>query len=380
MTTDDSVPRPASELPPSAEAGLFRTALVGPGHTLQDAFESLERAPLVERLTRHPHRHIVGGRIALSAEEGEGYWDFTRIRDELYVIVQDYAYKDPRVERMGGDGTIQFNFRLSGDLSLGVTRQEPLRLIRPALFLWTQPPGMMVNEWTAPKAHERAVSISVTSEFLADQILGSSVNAPEALRSFIEAQGRALSFLQVPLSARMFELATNLVQNPHTGPVSLVYVEALALELLCEAVRGFQSVSDAPDERYDERDLRCLHAARALLMKQLSPPPTMRQVARTAGMSETTLKRGFKAVFGETLFDFSLRCRMQHALMLLREQRLPVARVAEEVGYQYPTSFTTAFQHYFGMRPKDVRPLKTGNASKNALDRGLRVQESRSAR
>jgi len=29
-------------------------------------------------------------------------------------------------------------------------------------------------------------------------------------------------------------------------------------------------------------------------------------------MNETALKRGFKAVFGETLFDFSVRCRMQH--------------------------------------------------------------------
>jgi AraC-like DNA-binding protein len=48
-------------------------------------------------------------------------------------------------------------------------------------------------------------------------------------------------------------------------------------------------------------------------MKQLAPAPTIPQVARAVGVSETTLKRGFKAVFGETPFDFSVRCRMQHA-------------------------------------------------------------------
>ena len=64
---------------------------------------------------------------------------------------------------------------------------------------------------------------------------------------------------------------------------------------------------------------------------------------------------GFKAVFGETIFDFSLRCRMQHALQLLRDERTQVARVAEAVGYRHQTSFATAFRRHFGLRPKDVR-------------------------
>jgi AraC-like DNA-binding protein len=93
-------------------------------------------------------------------------------------------------------------------------------------------------------------------------------------------------------------------------------------------------------------------------MRQLSPAPTIRQVSRTAGMNETALKHGFKSVFGETVFEFSMRCRMQHALMLLRERGMPVARIAESVGYSHQTSFATAFRRHFGVRPRDVRPAK----------------------
>lgn len=75
-------------------------------------------------------------------------------------------------------------------------------------------------------------------------------------------------------------------------------------------------------------------------------------------MNETTLKKGFKAIFGETPFDFSVRCRMQQALVLLREESMSVARVAEAVGYRHQTSFATAFLRHFGMRPKDVRQSK----------------------
>ena len=90
-------------------------------------------------------------------------------------------------------------------------------------------------------------------------------------------------------------------------------------------------------------------------MTQLAPAPTIRQVARVAGMNETTLKRGFKAVYGETVSDFSVRCRMQHALTLLRDQQVSVKRVAAACGYRHQTSFATAFGQHFGLRPSDLR-------------------------
>jgi hypothetical protein len=66
-------------------------------------------------------------------------------------------------------------------------------------------------------------------------------------------------------------------------------------------------------------------------------------------LNETTLKRGFRVIFGETVFEFSLRCRVQHALALalIRDQRQPVARMAEAVGYSHQTSFATAFRRHF---------------------------------
>jgi AraC-like DNA-binding protein len=76
-------------------------------------------------------------------------------------------------------------------------------------------------------------------------------------------------------------------------------------------------------------------------------------------MAETALTRGFRAVYGETIFDFSHRCRMQHALILLRDQHWSVDKVSDAVGYRHSTSFATAFRRHFGMRPIDVRHAKS---------------------
>jgi AraC-like DNA-binding protein len=354
-TRDAPKPAEAAEL---QGRGLFRTVLAGPGHTLEDAFDNLERNPLVQHITRHATRSLLGARVALAPSEGEGYWDFTRIRDEVYVIVQNYSFKDPRVELMGGDGLLQFNFRLSGDTTLGVVRKQPLRLTRPSLFIWNQPRGTEVSEWIAPSAHERAVSISVRPNFLIEHLLTSRADVPEQLKSFVDARQPQANYLQLPLTAHMFNLASQMVNHRHTGALALVYVEAMALQLLCEAMLSFSGLPLVPDEQYTERELRCLNAARDLLMRQFSPPPTIRQVARAAGMNETTLKRSFKSVFGETVADFGVRCRMQYAVTLLRDKRLPAARVAETVGYRHQTSFATAFRRHIGVRPRDVMPGK----------------------
>ena len=94
-------------------------------------------------------------------------------------------------------------------------------------------------------------------------------------------------------------------------------------------------------------------------MRELAPAPTIDKLARSVGMSKSTLTKGFKAVFGETMSDFSLRCRMRHALTLMRDQGWSIVKAAEAVGYAHATSFTTAFRRHFGMRPIDVRRSKS---------------------
>jgi AraC-like DNA-binding protein len=335
--------------------GLFRTLIAGAGHTLTDAFGNLEHASCVKRIWRHPQRHLLGARIALAPAEGDGYWDFTQIGNDVYIVVGNFSYKDPRVEFVPGDGLIQFFFCLSGDLTMAVSRTEPLHINRPSLLVYGQPEGVDFNEWTAPSARERWVVITVRPQFLADNFLGSSAEAPRQLQALVAGTSRTLEYFQLSLNAQMFELATRLIDNPYSGVLGHVYAEAVSVQLLCTAIASFDSLAGIPTDQYSQRELRCLHAARNVLIQQLAPVPTIRQVARTVGMNETTLKRGFKVVYGETMFEFSVRCRMQHALTLLRDHHSQVVRVAEAIGYRHQTSFATAFRRHFGLRPKDVR-------------------------
>lgn len=338
--------------------GLYRTVIAGPGRSLAEAFANLEQSPHVSRLLRHPTRDLLSARVTLTPEEGSGHWELIRVRNDLYIILANFIYKHPRLEFVPGDGLVQFTFKLSGDLHYGVSRPGPLRFNRPSLHVWRQPQGVDMKEWTAPSAHERLVAISVRPEFVAEHLLPSRNDIPPRLQSFLRAPGGQIDYCLVPLTTQMIDITAKLIENPYEGALYLTYVEALTLELLCAAVGNFWHLPQQPTEEYSERELRALGSAREMLMTQLAPPPTLRKVARAVGLGEKALTHGFKTVYGETVFDFSLRCRMQYALSLLRDRHWSVDRVSEATGYSHPTSFATAFRRHFGMRPSELKRAK----------------------
>jgi AraC-like DNA-binding protein len=299
-------------------------------------------------------------------EEGKGGWIFTRIGNDVYVVAGSFAYNDPRVEFVAGDGLLQLCFNLAGDFTMAIGRTGRLRINRPSFLVSTQPKGVVIKEWIPAGSKERFVAIVVRPQFLVDHFFGSSCKAPRLLRDFITGTFSSLEYFQLPLEPKLFEIATKFFAG-YSGVTGLVYAEAITLELLCSAIESLRTVSNEPMHRYSERELRCLHAARSLLATQLNPPPTVRQVARAAGINVTTLKRGFKSVFGEAPFEFSLRCRMQHALTLLHDRQMQVSRVADAVGYSHQTSFATAFLRHFGLRPRDVRRRSPLNVSPDLL-------------
>ena len=335
---------------------MFRTSLAGPGHTLMDVFSRLEHGKAITNVRTHAGRDLFGARVALGTDEGEGYLDFTRIRDDIFLVIENFSYNDSRFEISPSDDLVQFYFKLSGDLTMDVSKDKRLHLSRPSLLISHLPQGAQFTQSLAPRAHERSVALNVRPSFLADTFLLPDANEPNRLDSlFRNPASSSIQHCLLPLTAEMFALATKLVDQKLEGPLGLVNAEGMALQLLCTAVASIGALLDETNEEYTDRELRCLQAARVLVVNRIANPPTIKQVARAAGLNENTLKRGFKQLFGTTIFDLSVRIRMEHALVMLRERKKPVAEVATAVGYTHQTSFATAFRRHFGVSPRSVQ-------------------------
>ncbi len=339
--------------------GLYRQALIGahPAKTVKNLFSDVRRVSHGEFVGEDVQRHLQGARVPIDRAEGHGAYDFYRLDHDFYMVVADSVYDSPRVEAVPGEGLVEFHLRLSGVLEMTLPgRFEPLIVTGPRLLVVYQPEGVDASERLRPKTRDLALSLFCRPAYLAELLRRNSIAGWPMLDEIEAHQGsKTVWYRSLPLAPGLLQVAMSLLQSRYRDGIRLLYGEAKALELLCEILSTPDTgiTDDAP--LLSEAEIRQLESVRQLLVKNLSTPATIADIARAVGMSQSRLKRSFKARYGASIFSFSLDCRMRHALHLLRARRMLVNQVAYEVGYRHQTSFSAAFREHFGFLPRAAR-------------------------
>ena len=94
--------------------------------------------------------------------------------------------------------------------------------------------------------------------------------------------------------------------------------------------------------------------AREVLLQRIGEPITIKALSRKVAINECYLKKGFKEIFGTTIFDFYQSQRMEHAKYLLYEKGLSVTEVSALLGYSSISHFSTAFKKHTGLKPCEL--------------------------
>jgi AraC-like DNA-binding protein len=96
---------------------------------------------------------------------------------------------------------------------------------------------------------------------------------------------------------------------------------------------------------------RIVGAALRAMHTQPAQPWTLEALARDAGTSRSVLAERFQQLVGSAPMQYLAQWRMLLATHLLSRSNAPLARIAEEVGYQTDTAFSRAFRREFGAPP-----------------------------
>ena len=104
----------------------------------------------------------------------------------------------------------------------------------------------------------------------------------------------------------------------------------------------------------NEADREKISRAREILIQHIGDPITIRELSRKVAINECYLKKGFKEMFGTTIFDFYQNQRMEHARYLLYEKGLSVSEVSVLLGYSSISHFSTAFKKHTGIKPCEL--------------------------
>ena len=129
-------------------------------------------------------------------------------------------------------------------------------------------------------------------------------------------------------------------------------LERLVEVLLVEAVR-FRPAEAASQERGLLAGLADPPLARALrrIHDDVAHRWTVADLARTAGMSRAAFAERFTRKVGMPPMEYLLEWRIAIAKDVLRRERTPLTEVAEMIGYQSASAFSTAFSRHAGCSP-----------------------------
>jgi AraC-like DNA-binding protein len=127
---------------------------------------------------------------------------------------------------------------------------------------------------------------------------------------------------------------------------------------------GYQQADALPSARAATRVelYRRLHIARDYIAAAYDKPITLQHIAEAAALSPNHLLRSFKALFGQTPFQYLVDERLRRARWLLANTERSVTQICLDVGYESLGSFSARFAQRSGLSPQAFRLLNAPQA------------------
>jgi AraC-like DNA-binding protein len=94
-----------------------------------------------------------------------------------------------------------------------------------------------------------------------------------------------------------------------------------------------------------------IQLAKQYIVTHLDANITIPNIATQVGTNSCYLKKAFKEVVGQTIFEFVQENRMVRAKHLIEQTNQSMGEIAFEVGYSSLSSFSQAYKNYFGISP-----------------------------
>ena len=274
--------------------------------------------------------------------------------DEGFEIDAQRANQEPRLYSLVG---LVGEMRI--DLSDGVSVSVNPR--KAPIYVPPEPRGILVVG-RQPKMRNAGFSIRVDR---VRQMLDGATSP--AMTAFLSGEG-ATRAVEIAPPRRLRELALSLFSARHHGPLQLVFIEGVVLQILAVHAAAAGLITEEGQDTPSPEDRRRIEHARERLVADMSRPPGIAALAVEAGLSVRALNAGFRALYGGSVYEVLRDERLEHARIAIELGGLSIKEIATRVGYNHVSNFTNAFTRRYGNPPLRFRRSRMPLAGRTTRD------------
>ncbi len=108
------------------------------------------------------------------------------------------------------------------------------------------------------------------------------------------------------------------------------------------------------EQHYQERAFQVFRSVKAHIEDNYLELARMNDIAGAVDLDPSYISRLFKRYYHLTPYTFLLQKKMEHALDVLRQGKVPVREAAAAVGFEDPFHFSRVFKKFKGISPTQV--------------------------
>lgn len=192
------------------------------------------------------------------------------------------------------------------------------------------------------------INIEVDAEYL-NGLFDRSEKSP-VLKSLLQ-NTQPLLFEQI-IYPSIQKIVDDIVYEPVDQTFKIFFLRVKAEELICRLLMELEKRDEKHIYDLNIDDIQAIYKIKEQILENLETPPVLKALALGSSMSATKLKRLFKQVFGNSIFNYYQEFRMKEAALLLKNKKLTVSEVGYKLGFTNLSHFSRVFKVHTGMNPK----------------------------
>jgi AraC-like DNA-binding protein len=297
--------------------------------------------------------HILGTelknwRLEIPKKFGRGYCEGFVFNEYIRMLILNYELSENLVVENSdinvSSRTILFRFQniFSESETLTETRQKTT----PSVLIATS----RLNKDIVIPIHTNTATINIEVDANYLKGLFNRTEKSPVLQSLLQNE-QPLLFEQL-IYPFLQKIVDEIVSESIDEKFKLFFLRVKAEELICRLLMELEKRDEKRLIALNSHDIQTIYEIKEQMLEHLETPPVIRDMAMDANMSPTKLKRLFKQIFGNSIFNYYQQFRMKEAALLLKKENLSVSDVGYQLGFTNLSHFSRVFKEHIGMKPK----------------------------
>lgn len=288
-------------------------------------------------------------RLDIPEKFGKGYCSGFVFNEQIRMLILNYELNEELVvenpDINPATRTILFKFQ----------NIFPEEAILPEGKHFKETPSVLIattilnaNVFIPIHTHTATINIEVDAGYL-NGLFDLSAKSP-VLQGLLQ-NTKPLLFEQM-IYPSLQKIVDEIVTGSVNETFKLFYLRVKAEELVCRLLMELEKRGEIQLYPLNNKDIQAIYSVKDQMLKHLDIPPVIKELAVSASMSPTKLKRLFRQIFGNSIFNYYQEFRMKEAAILLKEGKLTVSAVGDRLGFTNLSHFSKVFAAHTGMKPK----------------------------